>query len=155
MTNEKKNTKNIIIVVLLLIVVAAGAFYGGTLFQKSKATSERAQFASGNVVRFGQGGPGGDARGTRTLGGAVMGDVVAIDDTSLTVKMMDGSSKIVNLTSSTTFNKSSEGTIKDIDTGTKVAVFGTSNSDGSVTAQNVSINPLMRMGNGTPAVEKK
>jgi len=142
MATEKNNTKNIILILLLLVAVAAGAFYGGVTYQKSKSTNQRSQFAVNANGRFGQGGPNGQ-RGTR-FGGAVIGEVVSMDEKSLTVKMMDGSSKLINLSNTTTYNKSTEGKFQDITTGTRVAVFGTPDSDGSVTATNVSINPMMR-----------
>lgn len=77
---------------------------------------------------------------------------ISSDDKSITVKLQDGSSKIVLLTDTTSISKSTEGSKSDLKTGEKVAVFGTENSDGSVTAQNVQLNPILRgfMG-GTPS----
>ena len=55
-----------------------------------------------------------------------------------------GSSKIIILTDSTAINKSAEGTREDFKTGEKIGVFGTENSDGSITAQNIQLNPTVR-----------
>ena len=49
---------------------------------------------------------------------------------------------------STSINKSAEGSKNDLIVGENVAVFGTNNSDGSVTAQNIQLNPEFR---GAPA----
>lgn len=64
-----------------------------------------------------------------------------MDDKSITVKLQDGSSKIVLLSNTTAYNKSATGAKSDLKTGEKVAVFGTENSDGSVTARDVQLNP--------------
>lgn len=69
----------------------------------------------------------------------VNGEIISQDDTSITIKMPDGSSKIVILSDQTKVNKSSEGAKTDLKTGEKVTAFGTQNQDGSITAQSVSI----------------
>ena len=69
-----------------------------------------------------------------------MGEVLNVDDKSLTVKMPDGSSKIVILSDTTVISKSDTTAKSDVKVGDKVGVFGTDNSDGSVTAQSVQLN---------------
>jgi hypothetical protein len=66
-----------------------------------------------------------------------------MNSNSLTVKLSDGSTKIVVLSGSTTFVKSSPASQSDLKTGDTVNVVGTQNSDGSVTASDVQINPVM------------
>jgi hypothetical protein len=64
--------------------------------------------------------------------------------------MEDGSSKIVLISDTTSINKSDSGSKSDLTTGTKVAVFGADNN-GTVTAQNIQINPTqMRFNTGSP-----
>lgn len=150
MANEKNNSnKNLIITMLVVIIVAAGAFYGGMLYQKSQARGTFGQYGMmGGQNRFGQAGAAGGMMrqgGNRGFGGAVVGDIVSIDNDSLTVKLQDGSSKIVNLSATTTYSKTETGAKSDLKAGTKVAAIGTTNSDGSVTAQNIQINPAFRM----------
>jgi len=70
---------------------------------------------------------------------------------TITVKLEDGSSKIILLSEKTSINKASEGSITDLTAGEKVAVFGTTNADGSVTAQNIQINPVARNSNIIPS----
>ncbi len=70
---------------------------------------------------------------------AVRGEIVSADDKSVTVKLMDGSSKIVLFGQATTFGKSAVATKADLKTGETVMVFGKDNTDGSVTAQAVQI----------------
>jgi len=102
--------------------------------------SQRASFGENFGIRGGSGQLG--ARGRN--GGGVAGDILSVDKNTMTVKLPDGSSKIVVLTSSTSINKAAQGEISDLTVGTRVAAFGTTNSDGSVTATNVQIDPVMR-----------
>lgn len=102
-------------------------FYAGTKYQQSKTPAR--QFGQGqNRARMG--------------GGQVIGEILSMDDKSLTVKLTDGSSKIVLISSTTTFNKAAEGAKSDLKVSERVVIFGTTNPDGSVTAQNVQINPV-------------
>jgi len=132
----KKN----IIWAILIIVVGAGAFFGGIKYQQSKRTTQSAGFngAQGRVAGQRQG------IGNRAAFQPVNGDIVSSDALSITVKLADGSSKIVILSDKTLINKASTATKADLTTGQKVAVFGTTNSDGSVTAQSIQLNPIMR-----------
>lgn len=146
MPSEKsKSNKNSLIVVAVVAVVAAAAFYGGMMYQKTQAISASGQFASRGEGRFGQLTGGARTGGNRGFGGAVVGEIVSVDNDSLTIKLQDGSSKIVNLSGTTTFSKTETGSKTDLKAGTKVAAIGSTNSDGSITAQNVQINPAFRM----------
>lgn len=139
------NKNSIIITILVAIIVGGGAFFGGMKYQQSHATNGASQFA----VRFGQGGTGGRFGGR---GGTMptIGKVVSSDSNSITVQMQDGSSKIINISGSTRILKTDSATISDLTNNTQVAVIGTSNSDGSVDAQSVQINPanFVRAGKG-------
>ena len=134
-------------VVIIAVVVAAAAFYGGMHYQKSQQSSFATNAAGGAGGRFGgQGGFGGRGNSANR---PVSGQVVSQDANSITVKMTDGSSKIINYSGSTKINKASTGSAADLKSGTTVSVFGTTNSDGSVTAQMISIGNLMfRRGGG-------
>lgn len=140
-------------VVIIAIIVAAAAFYGGMQYEKSKTASfaSNAGMMNGNGSRFGgQGGFGGRGFGGNGANRPVSGQIVSTDNNSITVKMPDGSSKIVNYSGQTKINKATEGSASDLKSGTNIAVFGTTNSDGSVTAQMISIgNGMMfRRGGG-------
>ncbi len=139
--------KHIIIVAVIVIVAAGGGFFGGMKYQQNKLT---ASFKSGNFAAGARTGmfPQG-ANGARRTGGAGMGgqfitgQVISKDDKSITVKVGDTGSKIIFYSGSTAFAKTTSGTADDIVVGKEIMASGTSNSDGSVTAQNIQIRPSM------------
>jgi hypothetical protein len=131
-----KNKKNVTNVTILIVAVLI-SFYVGTLYSKSK-TPTRGQGMMGANGQFA--GQNGGARGTRG-GGFTSGEIVAKDATSITVKSQDGSTKIVLVSGTTQVTKSAAGTSADLTSVTNVTVVGTTNADGSVTAQSVQIRP--------------
>ncbi len=138
----KSNT--IIIVLLIAIFVGVGGFFAGMKYQQSKKPQGRfGNFQQGQAGQFAQ------RQGFRP----VNGEIISADEDSITVKLADNSSKIVLLTDTTAINKSSEGSKEDLKVGEKVSAFGTENSDGSVTAQSIQLNPILRdmPGGGSPA----
>lgn len=139
--------KNIILAVLV-ILLCGGSFYGGMKYQQKKGLQNiRQQFGNGQFQRGnGSANISGQPRqaGNRMGGRAVTGEILSQDEKSLTVKSADGSSKIVLLSETTTVNKATEGTKDDLKVGEQVVVFGTENTDGSVTAQNIQLNPTFR-----------
>lgn len=140
--NVNKNTI-LIVSVILIILAGGGGFFGGMQYQKS----QRGTLAGGQFTRgTGAGRFGGGAGGANGANRPVLGQIVSSDDKSITVKMSDGSTKIVILSSSTSINKADKGSAADLKIGETVAAFGIANSDGSITAQSVQLNPMMRMG---------
>lgn len=142
--------KNKIIPGLLIIVVAGGSFFGGMKYQESKSPNQSA----GNITGRPGGGqfPQRNGSGNRAGGRATNGEIISADDKSITVKLTDGSSKIVLLSDKTQINKATTGSKSDLVTGSRVMVFGSDNTDGSVTAQNIQLNPQFggMGGNRTP-----
>lgn len=126
-----------VITIVVALVVSALAFFGGMQYQKSQRGSFAGRFGGqGGFARTG------DAQGTRPVSGSILSQ----DANSITVKMPDGSTKIVILSDKTAINKASAGAKSDLTTGAKVAVFGTQNSDGSITAQVISLGGNMFRG---------
>jgi hypothetical protein len=139
---ENMKSMKPIYVIILVVVFAAAGFYGGTVYQKNQAAGSAAA-GSGQYGsrRFGAGGGAGASGMT-----PVSGKIVATGDNSITIQLADGSSKIVDLTSQTTVNKTTKGATSDLTSGTKVTAIGSTNSDGSITAMVVSIgNGMFRM----------
>ena len=123
-----------------MVGVAAG-FLGGMKYQSSK-------IPTGFNRQGGQFGGTGANRGMTGGNRPIYGDIISADANSITVKLQDGSSKIAILSSTTQINKAAQGTVADLQPGQTVAVIGQTNTDGSITAQNIQLNP--RMPNTTP-----
>ena len=136
MNNMKNN--NLLALALVALVVGGAAFFGGMKYQESKQLANMAQ------VRGQLGARGGMGSGARIGSRGVTGEIIASDDKTVTVKLADGSSKIVILASNVTINKATQGSKDDLKMGIRVSVFGTENADGSVTAQNIQLNPMLR-----------
>ena len=127
-------------ITVLVAVVGGLAFFCGIQYQKMQATT----FTSG---QYGQNGGQGAGRLGGRAGGSrpTTGQVISQDATGFIVKLPDGSSKIILVGSSTMFVKTSTASASDIKNGDRLMVFGTQNSDGSATAQNIQINPPQRI----------
>jgi hypothetical protein len=134
--------KQILTTIIIALVVGAASFYGGMRYQQMRRGNFAGQFAQGGNFR--------GANGTGLRGGngggfmPVTGEIISGDDKTMTVKLQDGSSKIVILSDSTNINKAEAGSKTDLTPGTKILVLGQTNSDGSVTAQSVQVNPMDR-----------
>ncbi|MFA5889043.1 MAG: hypothetical protein WCW47_02035 [Candidatus Paceibacterota bacterium] len=131
-----KNKTTIVVVVLILI---GASFYGGVVYGK-RTLPTRGQFTNSQFTGNVSGARGTGMRGNIN-GGFTAGEIISKDATSITIKMQDGSTKIVLVATSTQVMKSSAGSLGDLTTGTNVTITGTANSDGSLTAQNVQIRP--------------
>lgn len=131
--------KSVNVIAILLLIVGAGAgFFGGMKYQQNQS-SNQIQNSRRNFVR---------SSGQGQFGRAVVGQIISQDDKSITVKLSDGSSKIIFLPDSVIISKTDSGSKGDLKDGLNVAIFGTNNSDGSVTAQNVQLNPMFRTRGG-------
>jgi hypothetical protein len=145
--DKHMKNKNIIIALVCVVIAGAGGFYGGMQYEKTKAPVAMNTLGG----QFGQQG-GGQFRQRGGFGGGqnanfrpVRGQVINSDDNSITVKLMDGSSKIVVVSGKTLYIKSDTVSKSDIKTGDTIMVVGAQNSDGSVTAQSVQVNPPQQM----------
>ena len=155
--------KIIIITVIVAVVVGAGAFYGGTIYEKSSLNKQGLLRTAGTFGnrQFGQNGQGGansqrpsgqNGQGRWQGGGFLNGEIMSKDDPtaeqarngagkSVTIKDRDGSSKIVFYSESTIIEKTINGNASDLNNGQQVMVNGQTNTDGTITAQNIQIRP--------------
>ena len=157
------------VVIIIIIAVGVGGFFGGrtmgggtpspqealTVLSNLTPQEQQQLFQNGGGLGglFGgaRGGPGGTGvTGGNGGGGFVSGSIIAEDSNSITVKLADGSTKIVLYSGSTTINVSQTGTASDLAVGKDVTVTGTANSDGSVTATRIQMGTLAGF-NGGPA----
>lgn len=143
----KNKQTHIISMVILIIAVAIGSFFGGTKYQQRKNVSNfRQQMISGNNFPQGMGRNAINNDSIKNRGQApgfrqTIGEIISIDDKTITVKLADGGSKIVLISETTKINQSVTATKTDLTVGTKIMVNGETNSDGSITSRNIEINP--------------
>jgi hypothetical protein len=141
-----KNAKVIVPIILVLVGLGVG-FFGGYQYRNYRLRRSIGNFA-------GAAGANGAVAGAR--GGAVSGSILSIDASSITVKLADGSTKIVLFSGTTTYSNTVSAAQTDLKVGSEVVVLGAANSDGSVTATSIQINPQFGRGAGpspTPAAK--
>lgn len=141
------------IMIVGCLVVGGLSFFGGMKYEQKKggATGGR-QINFQNLSpeerqqRFQQmGGNGARRVGNGQMGGGfVNGEVLSKDDKSITLKLVDGGSKILFLSSSTTIMQATPGTLNDIQVGQTISASGSTNSDGSISAQMIQLRNVQR-----------
>lgn len=130
---------NLAIVILLVVIAGTISFFAGMKYQQHRRPAFFRQFGAGQGIRSGEG------QVNRFGFRQVQGEIITKDEKSITVKLQDGSSKIVFISENTQINKANKAKREDLKSGEKVAIFGQENSDGSITAQNIQINPFFRL----------
>ena len=135
--------KNLILIIILLIGVGVGGFFGGMKYGESQALKNltpekmREVFQQRGGQFFAQN--QGQRQRQRAGQNFVSGQVISKDEKSLTVKLPDGSTKIIFLSQSTQILKSAEGSIDDVQVGKEILVTGNQNADGSLTARTIQV----------------
>ncbi|PIP30091.1 hypothetical protein COU12_00120 [Candidatus Jorgensenbacteria bacterium CG10_big_fil_rev_8_21_14_0_10_54_38] len=128
----------IVMMVVSAIVIAGVSFYGGMRYGKSSAQPAQGTGRFSNLPA-GQQRTGQQGQRGAFAGGGASGEIVSTDSQSITLKLRDGSSKIIFVSSSTKIMKSTDGARSDLTSGAQVVVSGTANPDGSVTAQSIQL----------------
>ncbi len=130
--------KKIILIMLVIAVICGGVGYkiGGKISQVKRF----AQFGQmgqkdGQMPRLRQGFGGQVGQGRRHT----EGEILSVDDKGVTVKLADGSSKIVLFSDKTTYALSTTADKSKVVVGQKVDIVGDLNTDGSVSAASVQL----------------
>ena len=125
-------TKKILSIVAMAIIIGGGCFFigykvgkGGNSFAKNGM-----DFPGGNMQR-------GD--GMTKNGGMASGEIIAKDDTSVTIKLNNGGSKIVFYSETTDVSKTIEGAAADLEVGKTIMASGITNTDGRITAKTIQL----------------
>ncbi|MCL4352980.1 DUF5666 domain-containing protein [Patescibacteria group bacterium] len=134
---------NLVTIIIVAVIVGAVGFFAGMQFSNYQQSQRRNSFSG-----FGQGGAQGGQFQGRAVNGTrsrpVDGIILNQDANSITVKMQDGSTKIVVLSATTNYVRTSSASKNDLKVGDTVGAFGTENSDGTMTATNIQLNPVFR-----------
>jgi hypothetical protein len=140
-------------ILLIAGILAVVAFGGGVLAQKHYGGTTSASGPVGLGQNFPGGPPGaggagfgetGQAGGGRASGAAaadtpsVVGTVVKVSGTTVTVKNLGGKTVTVKVPAATAISLSSTLSLTGLKAGTTISVVGTTAADGSVTASAVT-----------------
>ena len=141
--------KKIIVIVVIGLVIASLSFWGGVKYESSKKSPSQLGGNFNQNCFMGNQNNNGRTTGMRNNagGGLVSGEIISKDDKSITIKLRDGGSKIVLLSSSTKVEKTVSGNADDMIVGKDIVITGTTNTDGSVNATSVQIRsdiPMMQ-----------
>lgn len=148
--------KKLLIVVIAVVVIGLvgfGGFEGGRYYERNQANQTRNDFlrsrglpANGQFPNDGQfQGGGANAGQRRVFGGGVTGQIKSIDGKTITVTTAQNTTT-VTMTDATQVQKSSAGTVADLQPGDQVLVTGQRDASGNVTAVQILI-----MGTGATA----
>jgi len=129
--------KNLILIIILLIFVGVGGFFGGMKYGESQALKNLTPEKMREIFQQTRGQF--QTQRQRIAQGFILGEVISKDEKSLTVKLPDGSTRIVFLSESTQILKSVQGNIQDIEIGKQVIVSGEQTTEGSLTAKTIQI----------------
>lgn len=141
--------------ILLAAVIGGGSFWGGMRYQANKASQAQANFfnarggqapGGGQFPREGAfpgngqpgGGPGSNNGAFFAGGRGTMGEVKSIEGNVLTLSTAEDVTT-VNLSEDTEVTKTASGTLDDLQPGTRVMVTGETDSEGTISANRITI----------------
>lgn len=147
MSEKENQSKKYILPVSLSLVFLIVGFASGVLYQKNHLKTSfsnrtgQFQMGQGTGNRTNQASQNGAGQRNGN-GGLTIGEITKIEDSSITLKTADGSSKIVLISNDTTFTQSSSAAKTDLKVGSKIMVTGaTDTNSGSITGKTIQLNP--------------
>jgi hypothetical protein len=148
----KSMNKSIAIIILIVVLVGSLAFYSGMRYAQNKISKSNVsqvnfqnlqnlspQERQKRLQEFGMRFRNGNQRDANFAAG----EIIAKDDKSVTIKLRDGGSKIIFFSGSTEITKFVAGNLEDLEVGKNIVVNGSTNPDGSVTAQLIQLRPSL------------
>jgi hypothetical protein len=142
--------KSIAIIILIVVLVGSLAFYSGMRYAQNKISKSNVsqvnfqnlqnlspQERQKRLQEFGMRFRSGNQRDANFAAG----EIIAKDDKSVTIKLRDGGSKIIFFSGSTEITKFVAGNLEDLEVGKNIVVNGSTNPDGSITAQSIQLRP--------------
>ena len=141
----------LIIVIVIAVVVVAGAgvggFFAGRSYERNHANSVRNDFLRSRGINpndtNGSGFPSGANGQDRAFGGGTFGTIKSINGNTIVVTTAQNTDVTVTLSDSTRIEKTTQGATTDLQTGDQVTVGGERDSNGNVTATQITIIPAV------------
>ena len=151
--------KKVVGTIILAVAIGTGGFFAGLQYAKGNEGETLGRFQDFQNISPGErqqaleqaresgefpvgirGNPSGG--GPFIAGGFVSGEIISVDEQSLTIKLPDGGSRIIFFSDSASIGKTTQGERSDLLIGTLISVNGSANSDGSMTAEDIQIRPI-------------
>lgn len=128
--------KKITLIIIIAVLVAGGMFFGA--YKYGEHAQGRSQF--GGQESFNRNGqPRNSAVRGGNNAGFTAGKILNKDNSSISISLQNGGSRIIFISTSTPVLKSVSGSLDDLEPGQNVLIQGSPNSDGSLTAQSIQI----------------
>lgn len=121
---------------IVWLVIAIVALGGGFFWGKASGTASRAAGFAGAYSSSTR-----RTAGVAAGGGLVTGQIATIESSSITLQLANGNSEVVFYSTSTPVSEPTMVSVNTLKVGTTIMVAGTSNSDGSLTAQTIQVRP--------------
>lgn len=133
--------KFLIIIFIAVIFAGAGGFFGGMEYRlDANVGGAFRDHQEGDFSRRFD-----SMRGMRgMMGGSsspLFGEIISQGEGSFTIKLSDGSTRIIFISDSTQITKSIDGILGDLEIAGQIFVSGEENPDGSYTAKTIQIRP--------------
>ena len=128
------NKKHLPFLILAGLVLIAASFYAGRLSVPSQDLPV-GEFQGRGMMAGATRGQGNQA----LRGNMVNGEIISQGEKSLTLKLVDGGSKLVYFSASTTVSQMTATPVSDLSVGQTVVINGSANSDGSLSAQSIQV----------------
>jgi len=128
------NKKTKIIGSLVIIIIVSflfGMYYG----KSSRKFSPNNSFGE----RVGQSNMMNKVGGQRNGNNFINGEILSLAENSLTIKLMEGGSKIIFFSTSTEVQKMETANLSELTAGKQISITGTTNSNGSIIAKSIQI----------------
>jgi len=144
---------------VVILMVASGSFYAGSKygarnFKLGLTQGQNQQTRAGINGNPQRGAMQGEQAGSQQRQGGmrsglqnggpgdfVSGEIISKDETSATIKTVEGGSRVVFFSDKTFINKAATGAVSDLSVGQQVVANGKMSSDGTLAAQDIQIRP--------------
>lgn len=132
--------KTLTIVIIAAVVLIGASFYGGMKYGQNQ-NKRGGNFGPGMAQGGGQFGGRGGAGIRNGQGSFSVGELIAKDDKSITLKLADGGSKIILFSDKTVVSKFYQGTMADLTIGQQLMIQGKASAGASLIAESIQIRP--------------